>query len=237
MEKAVSYWLRAGQQALARSAMAEAVAQFRKGLDVLATLPEGPPRRQQELDLQIALVSALTATRGWAGAAVAETPVRARMLAEQLHRPDYLVPLMVGQWTFHQVRAEHKLALSISARIREIGEAQNDSRVQSLGHMLQGIIRFLLGDFVSARALLERCMGLADPAHRTIGRLSIDLYLAMLPYLALTLALLGQIDQARSWMGEALSIALPAKTYLHTRSCARVREPARLVHRFAYGVR
>ena len=32
-EKAVVYWLKAGQQALARSAMAEAVAQLRKGLD------------------------------------------------------------------------------------------------------------------------------------------------------------------------------------------------------------
>ena len=41
-EKAVGYWLTAGQQALARSAMAEAAAQLRKGLDVLAGLPDGP---------------------------------------------------------------------------------------------------------------------------------------------------------------------------------------------------
>ena len=34
-EKAVAYWLKAGQQALARSAMTEAVAQLRKGLGVL----------------------------------------------------------------------------------------------------------------------------------------------------------------------------------------------------------
>ena len=51
-EQAVAYWLKAGQQALARSAMAEAVAQLRKGLDVLAGLPDGPWRQQQELDLQ-----------------------------------------------------------------------------------------------------------------------------------------------------------------------------------------
>ena len=58
-EKAVAYWLKAGQQALARSAMTEAVAQLRKGLEVLAGLPDGPWRQQQELDLQIALGSAL----------------------------------------------------------------------------------------------------------------------------------------------------------------------------------
>jgi predicted ATPase len=63
-ERAVGYWLKAGQRALARPAMTEAVAQLRKGLDVLAGLPDGPRRRQQELDLQIALGSALAATKG-----------------------------------------------------------------------------------------------------------------------------------------------------------------------------
>ena len=43
-EKAVGYWLKAGQQALARSAMAEAVAQLRKGLEVLTALPDSPWR-------------------------------------------------------------------------------------------------------------------------------------------------------------------------------------------------
>ena len=47
--------------------MREAVAQLRKGLDVLAGLPDGPWRQQQELDLQTALGSALTATKGSVG--------------------------------------------------------------------------------------------------------------------------------------------------------------------------
>ena len=63
-EKAVVYWLKAGQQALARSAMTEAAAQLRKGLDALDGLPDGPGRRQQELDLQLALGPALTGDKG-----------------------------------------------------------------------------------------------------------------------------------------------------------------------------
>ena len=39
-EPAIDYWLRAGQRAIARSAMAEALAQLRNGLDLLAGLPE-----------------------------------------------------------------------------------------------------------------------------------------------------------------------------------------------------
>src|SRR5215207_9042139 len=54
-EQAVDYWYRAGQRAVARSATAEAVAQLTRGRDLLKTLPDTPKRRQQELDLQVAL--------------------------------------------------------------------------------------------------------------------------------------------------------------------------------------
>ena len=159
-EKAVVYWLKAGQQALARSAMTEAVAQLRKGLDVLAGLPDGPWRRQQELDLQIALGPALAATKGYAAADVGETLARARALAEQIDRPEYLVPLIFGQWAFHFVRSEHRLALSLAEQLEKIGEARNDVAAQLLGRRVHGLTRFFLGEFVAARALLERCHGL-----------------------------------------------------------------------------
>ena len=188
--------------------MTEAVAQLRKGLDVLAGLPDGPWRQQQELDLQIALGSALTATKGCSAADVGETLARARALAEQLDRPEYTwLPLIVGQWAFHFVRAEHRLALALGEQLEQIGEARNDAAAQLLGRLLQGATRFFLGEFVAARALLERCMGLADPAHRIVGGLSFDPYAVMLAILALTLACLGYIDQARSRMDEALSEA------------------------------
>jgi hypothetical protein len=87
-EKAVAYWLKGGQQALDRSAMTEAVALLRRGLDMLAGLLDGPWRWRQELDLLIALRPALAATKGWSGADVETTLTRARELAEQLDLPD-----------------------------------------------------------------------------------------------------------------------------------------------------
>ncbi len=207
-EKAIGYCLKAGQQALARSAMAEAVAQLRKGLDVLAGLPDGPWRRQQELDLQIALGSALAGTKGFSAAVVGETTARARALAEQIDRPEYVVPLLYGQWQFHFNRSEHSLALSLAEQIEKVGEARNDATAQLLGGRAHGSTCLLRGEFVAARALLERYLGLSDPAHRAAGaRLSNDPYAVMVAYLAVTLAYLGYIDQARSRMNEALSEA------------------------------
>jgi hypothetical protein len=74
-----------------------------------------------------------------------------------------------------------------------------------MGRSASGYTRFFLGDFVAARALLERCHGLADPANRGHG--SVGLYAMMLASLACTLAYLGYIDQARSRLNEALSEA------------------------------
>jgi predicted ATPase len=44
LDKAVKYWLVAGQLSLTRSTLVEAVAQLRKGLALVANLPEAVPR-------------------------------------------------------------------------------------------------------------------------------------------------------------------------------------------------
>jgi class 3 adenylate cyclase len=83
-EQAVVFWLKAGQQALARSAMPEAVAQSRKGLGALAALPDSSGRQQRELDLKTTLAWALTTSKGWAASEVDRIIQRAHGLAEQL---------------------------------------------------------------------------------------------------------------------------------------------------------
>jgi predicted ATPase len=55
VEKSVTYWGKAGHSSVARSAMAEAAAQFQKGLDQLALLPDIPDRQRQELEFYSAL--------------------------------------------------------------------------------------------------------------------------------------------------------------------------------------
>jgi predicted ATPase len=57
LEKAVPYWQRAGERATERSANREAVAKLKRGIEILARLPESRERDEQELLLQFALVS------------------------------------------------------------------------------------------------------------------------------------------------------------------------------------
>src|SRR6266851_2747568 len=62
VEKCVAYWGKAGHRSAARSAMAEAAAQFHKGLDQRALLPDTPERQRQELEFRGALGAVLVAT-------------------------------------------------------------------------------------------------------------------------------------------------------------------------------
>jgi class 3 adenylate cyclase/tetratricopeptide (TPR) repeat protein len=211
VEKAVVYWLKAGRQSSARSATTEAAAQLRKGLDALDGLPDGPERRQHELDLQLALGWSLMATKGFSAPEVDETFARARTLAEQIDRPEYLWRLLLGQWVFHSVRGEHKLALSLAEQVEKIGEAWDDVKARWRGHRANGRTRLYLGDFVGARALLERCHQLADPSHRV--------YALVLADLAWALEFLGYVDQARSRLNEAL---LGARGLRHAQTLADV---------------
>jgi predicted ATPase len=212
-EKAVGYWLKAGQQATARSAMTEAVAQLQKGLALLTSIPDNPARQQQELGLMITFGQALMATKGWASPLVGETYIRARQLAEQLDRSDYLFPLLFGQCVFHLVRGEQKPALALAQQMEETGKARSDAAMLLVARSTRGNTCFYRGEFVASRTILEQCYAMNNPADRAAIRAACatvspqDPYVVVLVYIAMSLAYLGYVDAARSRAREALSEA------------------------------
>src|SRR5262249_43302109 len=82
-EKSVTYWGRAGNNSAARSAMAEAAAQFQKGLDQLTLLPDTPERQRNELEFCNSLAVALFAVKGVAAPETGQAYARAHKLCEQ----------------------------------------------------------------------------------------------------------------------------------------------------------
>ena len=208
-EKTVGYLLKAGQQAIMRSAMTEAMAQFQKGLDLLPSLPDDRGRQQHELDLQIGIGQALLATKGYSAPAVAEAYGRARELAEQLDRPDYLAPLLHGLWALHLVRGELKVALALAEELEMFGTAHDNLSASLVGKEERGMACFWLGEITTARALFEQCDALSDPAHRAVlaAWVAQDQYVQTLLYLAIILAVQGYIEQGRTRLNSALTEA------------------------------
>ena len=170
-EKAVGYWLKAGQQAVARSAMTEAVAQLQKGLDLLTSMPDNSARQQQELDLRITLGQALIATKGWGSPLVGETYARARLLAEQLDRPDYLFPLLVRAICVPSPpRRTETGAISCAADGGDRADPRRCRHVADGDAHSTGVLRFIAGEFVAARTILAQSYAMSDPAARAAIR-------------------------------------------------------------------
>ena len=198
IEPAIGYWLKAGEQALARSAMREAEALLRRGLSLLTSLDDGTRLREQELDLRIALGQALLAVQGWGAPAVGETYTRGRRLCDSLGRADKLLPILYGQWVHHLQRADLDRASQFASEIRQLGEASGDAVAQATGCRASGLTCMYLGDFSAARAYLERGLELYNPADLSAyARLSpVDAAVTLLANLSVTLACSGCVERA-----------------------------------------
>ena len=85
-QKAVEYLQRAAQQAVQRSANAEAINHLTSALEILRALPDTPQRAQQELALQMMLGPALIATKGNGAVEVGAVYNRALELARQVDK-------------------------------------------------------------------------------------------------------------------------------------------------------
>jgi predicted ATPase len=79
-DRAVPYWLSAGKLSVARSAAQEAIAQLRRGLGLLRSLPETLERNRLELDLHVPLMAVLLGARGYAHPEVSAVLDRSKQL-------------------------------------------------------------------------------------------------------------------------------------------------------------
>ena len=208
-EKAVEYWLKAGQKALTRSTMAEAAALLRKGLAVLSDMPNDEHRQRDELEFQIALGQAFQAVEGPASPKTGEAYARARTLCEQLNKPAQLGPVLFGIWIHHLMRGKLEASRQDAIMWQRLAEDQKDLRLRVMGYRIRGQSEFLLGDLAAARANLEQGLALFKPADRPYYATLTpqDGRVLMLCFLSNALAAMGYVDQSLDRAEDAVAEA------------------------------
>ena len=88
---AIPLWQKAGELALSRFALSEAISHLSKGLEIVAALPESTERDIRELALRVPLGTAWLALKGWAASEVWEVFEPATRLAQTLNRSEVLL--------------------------------------------------------------------------------------------------------------------------------------------------
>jgi class 3 adenylate cyclase/predicted ATPase len=163
VEKSVACWGKAGRRSAARSAMAEAAAQFQKGLDQLALLPDDPERQRQELEFRSALGAAMLAVKGYAAPETGQAYARARELWERLVSPSEYLGVPFGHSFFHLFRGELDVAQRLDADLLRLSRQRNDRAGLVLGHYSSGRTLQFAGRFASSRWHLEEALAAYDP--------------------------------------------------------------------------
>src|SRR5262252_5801787 len=162
--RAVRYRQQAAQTALRRYAYQEAIGHLSRGLELLATLPETPDRAQQELDLLLALGSALIAARGSSVPEVEQTYTRARALCTQIGETPQLFATLAGLRQLYFNRGVLPTARELGEQLHRLAQCTADPMHRLQAHYALGITLFYLGDFATARTQCEQGIVGIDPA-------------------------------------------------------------------------
>jgi class 3 adenylate cyclase/predicted ATPase len=206
-DKAIGYLSRAGRQSLTRSATIEAVAQLRKGLELLPALADDSDRWQRELELQSALGAALVASQGNSAPATGHAYMRARELCERLGDVETLVPVLSGLSTYHQTRSEYGAMRSVAGDLLQLGEKQNHTASFLVGNRSMGLCLHQLGSFTSAQAHFHEVnkLYIAGTHNLLASVAAFDMRAVALTYLSFSSFILGHVEQADSLSAQALT--------------------------------
>ncbi|MEE8226009.1 MAG: hypothetical protein V3R30_04260, partial [Kiloniellales bacterium] len=209
-EQAVEHWYRAGRQALQHSANLEAVGHLRQALEVLMTLPESAERDRRELALQTTQGPALMATKGYAAPEVGAAYVRAHELCERVGDTKEQFIARWGLFLHRLVHAEHHTSLAMARQLIDLAQNLPESEYLLEANLALGVSFLMIGELQSAREHFQEGVRLYDPEQHAVLAFSyggIDPGVPCLAYLAWTLWLLGDVEQAISRADQAQALS------------------------------
>jgi class 3 adenylate cyclase/tetratricopeptide (TPR) repeat protein len=161
--KAVEYLTRAGQQALNRSAIAEAQAQFQQGLEWIKKLVESPERDSRELELASTLAQVLLITKGFTAPETRAAAERARDLAEKGGNLAQLVVQVFGIFrSVNSAYGDYSAAALLADRILDLAKREGSPASFGFAYTAQVMSSFFRGDLAGTEEHFARLSDFLD---------------------------------------------------------------------------
>ncbi|WP_375772730.1 protein kinase [Archangium gephyra] len=212
-EKAIEWWLRAGQLAQTRSAAHEAVTYLTQALTLLRGLPDADQRAAEELRILLSLGTPLYQLQGYGSPEAERTYARAWELLEQLG--DALPPghlSYAGWFSWHFTRAEFSRCQALGERLVRLGERHSSPELLMEGSHLMVYDFLVSGRVRTAVEYAERAMAYASQLESEPVSPEEDLQLtapriAALAFASMPCSLLGMPERARRYTARALERA------------------------------
>ncbi len=219
--RALEFWARAGDLAMALSGNHEALRTYGRALEILPHLDDQKARAQAELRLRTAMAPALIATRGYASPEVEATYERARELCTVLDEATARFPVLAGLWVFHLVRGRLARAEELARLL--LGLAGQDPTLLLVAHTAWGQTALWQGRLAEAVGHLQEGLDRHDPLRdRTLARVyfGTDPAVGSLCYLSWARWLQGRTEAALEASARSLDLA---ESLEHAHSLAHAR--------------
>ena len=216
IDKAATFWGKAGQRSVERSALVEGAWQLTRALDQISALPKTPALRRDEIKYQVALITPLIHVKGYAAPETRAAIDRAHLLLKQVDAlgetpedPLLLFSVLYGFWAANFVAFNGDALRELAAQFLALAEKQGATGPIMIGHRLMASSLMGIGDTVEGRKHYDRAMALYDPAeHRSLAtRFGQDLGVVILTFRSWVLWLLGYPEGARRDAERALKDA------------------------------
>ena len=230
-DAAIEWWGKAGDQALRRSALQEAISHLGKAIEMADKAGDGAPRAApavasagQRLKLQADYAQAVMWSKGFVAEETRAAFARARELTAGADNSAERFVIYYAQWLGSVGRGEWALARETAETFRR--EADNEGRATErvVGLRILGLTCLIQGDLSEAQAHLRQALSTHDPARHGDAkfRFGQDVAACASTYLAFTDWLLGDVGNTRARMEQAIARAVEtnhvmtqANTYLH----------------------
>jgi class 3 adenylate cyclase/predicted ATPase len=208
-ERAVAYWQRAAERAIARSANLEAIAHCESAEAQLRSLPPSTERSRAELEIQFAKGVAVRTGKGYSVPEAERAALRACELCDELGDRGRLVLALRALFTVYYIGSRWRDVARVADRIEVAAEQLEDRVALSIRWYTTGLTKLFLGDPAEATRRLREGLRYYDEGDRDlhIRASGHDMATLMLAYSALGLLLLGRFGEARQTVRAALTRA------------------------------
>src|SRR5262249_41022484 len=146
VERAVEYWLRAGDRALKRTAYAEATQQLEHGLALVQTMSASRRRSRLEIQLLTTLGTVLFSTKGSAAPEVGQTSAGARELCDQIGE-EVSPKVLPATASVSIARSDRPAPRELLPRFQRLAERRDQPLYCMTGHAVLAGAALWMGDF------------------------------------------------------------------------------------------
>ncbi|MFM9963036.1 MAG: protein kinase domain-containing protein [Planctomycetaceae bacterium] len=212
-DKAIQYWLKAGQLSQEQSANREAIVQFQRGLALVMTLPESPQRDVLEMTFKLPYSAVLMGVQGYAAPEVEPLQNRCIQICRGLGEGAPLFPVLLATWVWLFVRGRFADCYKRCPEVIAMADAAKGPGMLAEAHWTQVCTSFYAGDFPTClkhaeigwqHHQREPSIEFAKFTQQNSGPLNLS-------NLGLALWQLGYADQGIKRVHESLDLAIDLK--------------------------